>query len=112
MGAEFNSPDSGIRIETDSLGEVHVPEGKLWGAQTQRALEHFSIGADRMPREVITAYAILKKAAATANHAAGVLDDERRGLIVQAYASSGGSFHGSSSTPASMLRPQRLASTE
>jgi fumarate hydratase class II len=58
-----------MRKETDSLGVVEVPADKLWGAQTQRSLEHFSIGQDLMPREMITAYAILKKAAATANHA-------------------------------------------
>ncbi len=50
------------RKETDSLGEVEVPDSKLWGAQTQRSLEHFSIGQDLMPREMIGAYAILKKA--------------------------------------------------
>ena len=50
-----------VRIEKDSLGEVAVPAKKLWGAQTQRSLEHFSIGADLMPREMIAAYAILKK---------------------------------------------------
>ena len=49
---------SNIRKETDSLGEVNVPADKLWGAQTQRSLEHFSIGKDLMPREMITAYAI------------------------------------------------------
>ena len=53
------------RKETDSLGEVDVPADKLWGAQTQRSLEHFSIGKDLIPREMIAAYAILKKAAAT-----------------------------------------------
>ena len=58
-----------IRKETDSLGVVEVPADKLWGAQTQRSLEHFSIGKDLIPREMITAYAILKKAAASANHA-------------------------------------------
>ncbi len=52
------------RKESDSLGVVEVPADKLWGAQTQRSLEHFSIGRDLMPREMITAYAILKKAAA------------------------------------------------
>ena len=60
---------SNIRKETDSLGEVDVAADKLWGAQTQRSLEHFSIGKDLMPREMITAYATLKKAAANANHA-------------------------------------------
>jgi len=75
--------NANIRIEKDSLGEVAVPADKLWGAQTQRSLEHFSIGADLIPREMITAYATLKKAAANANHAGGRLDDQPHGLIVQ-----------------------------
>ena len=72
-----------VRKETDSLGEVSVPADKLWGAQTQRSLEHFSIGKDLIPREMITGYAILKKAAANANHAGKRLDDKVHGLIVQ-----------------------------
>src|SRR3954464_4279308 len=72
------------RKETDSLGVVEVPADKLWGAQTQRSLEHFSIGKDLIPREMITAYATLKKAAAAANHSGKRLDDQRHGLIVQA----------------------------
>jgi fumarate hydratase, class II len=72
-----------FRVETDSLGQVSVPADKLWGAQTQRSLEHFSIGKDLMPREMITAYAILKKAAANANHAGGRLNDATHDLIVQ-----------------------------
>jgi fumarate hydratase class II len=75
--------DANIRIEKDSMGDVAVPADKLWGAQTQRSLEHFSIGQDLIPREMITAYAILKKAAANANHTGGRLDDERHGLIVR-----------------------------
>ncbi|MGA9009709.1 MAG: class II fumarate hydratase [Xanthobacteraceae bacterium] len=75
---------SEFRKETDSLGEIEVPADKLWGAQTQRSLEHFSIGKDLMPREMIGAYAILKKASANANHAAGRLDDKIHGLIVKA----------------------------
>jgi fumarate hydratase, class II len=71
------------RKETDSLGVVEVPSDKLWGAQTQRSLEHFSIGTDLIPREMIAAYAILKKAAAAANHAGERLDDRRYKLIVQ-----------------------------
>ncbi len=71
------------RKETDSLGVVEVPADKLWGAQTQRSLEHFSIGKDLIPREMITAYAILKKAAATANHAGKRLGDQPYKLIVQ-----------------------------
>src|ERR1700751_3924226 len=74
----------GVRKETDSLGEVDVPSDKLWGAQTQRSLEHFTIGHDLIPREMIAAYATLKKAAARANHGGGRLDDKRYGLIVQA----------------------------
>jgi fumarate hydratase, class II len=73
-----------VRRETDSLGVVEVPADKLWGAQTQRSLEHFSIGHDLIPREMITAYAILKKAAANANHAGGRLDDRAHKLIVEA----------------------------
>jgi len=72
-----------MRRETDSLGVVEVPADKLWGAQTQRSLEHFSIGKDLIPREMITSYAILKKAAAIANHAGKRLDDPRYKLIVQ-----------------------------
>src|SRR6266581_4416819 len=71
------------RKETDSLGVVDVPADKLWGAQTQRSLEHFSIGKDLMPREMITSYATLKKAAAIANHDDKRLDDQRYKLIVQ-----------------------------
>ena len=72
------------RKESDSLGEVEVPIDKLWGAQTQRSLEHFNIGRDLMPREMIPAYATLKKAAANANHAGKHLDGLRHSLIVQA----------------------------
>jgi fumarate hydratase, class II len=73
-----------FRTETDSLGEVKVPVDKLWGAQTQRSLEYFSIGQDLIPRDMITAYAILKKAAANANYSAHRLDEQRHKLIVQA----------------------------
>jgi fumarate hydratase class II len=72
-----------MRKEMDSLGEVNVPSDKLWGAQTQRSLEHFSIGKDLIPREMISAYATLKKAAANANHAGKRLDDLQHRLIVQ-----------------------------
>jgi fumarate hydratase, class II len=75
---------SDVRTETDSLGEVQVPADKLWGAQTQRSLEHFSIGTDLIPREMISAYAILKKSAANANHTGKRLDDRVHGLIAQA----------------------------
>jgi len=49
-----------VRVEADSLGEISVPVDRLWGAQTQRSLGHFSIGRDLTPREMITAYAFLK----------------------------------------------------
>src|SRR5215470_17990060 len=73
-----------VRTETDSLGEVSVPADKLWGAQTQRSLEHFSIGSDLIPREMILAYATLKKACARANHDAKRLDKQRYELIARA----------------------------
>ncbi|MGE0415984.1 MAG: class II fumarate hydratase [Acetobacteraceae bacterium] len=72
-----------MRQETDSLGPVDVPADRLWGAQTQRSLQHFSIGRDLIPPEMITAYATLKKACANANHAGGRLADRQHGLIVQ-----------------------------
>jgi fumarate hydratase, class II len=75
--------ESNMRRESDSLGEVDVPSDKLWGAQTQRSLEHFSIGKDLIPREMISAFAILKKAAANANHGGGRLDDQHHNLIVE-----------------------------
>lgn len=73
-----------VRIEHDSLGAVSVPADKLWGAQTQRSLEHFSIGTDLMPREMISAYAVLKKAVAIANYSSKRLDQQPFKLIVQA----------------------------
>jgi fumarate hydratase class II len=72
-----------FRNETDSLGQVQVPAEKLWGAQTQRSLEHFNIGKDLIPREMISAYSILKKAASNANNAGKRLDDKQHKLIVQ-----------------------------
>jgi len=72
-----------MRKERDSLGEIEVPADKLWGAQTQRSIEYFSIGRDLIPREMIVAYAILKKASANANHAGRRLNGEARALIVQ-----------------------------
>ncbi len=71
------------RRETDSMGLVDVPADKLWGAQTQRSLEHFSIGQDLIPREMITAYAILKRSAAIANHNGKRLDSAACDLIVK-----------------------------
>ncbi|SIO62448.1 fumarase, class II [Bradyrhizobium erythrophlei] len=72
---------SDFRTEADGLGQVDVPADKLWGAQTQRSLQHFSIGRDLIPREMITAYAIIKRAAAAANHRGGRLPDQVHALI-------------------------------
>src|SRR6266852_2083729 len=71
------------RVEQDSLGPVNVPADKLGGAQTQRSLEHFGIGDDLIPREMIPAYAIVKKAAALVTHKAGRLGDTQKDLIVR-----------------------------
>ena len=73
-----------FRQETDSLGAINVPDDKLWGAQTQRSLENFPIGNDLMPREMITAYAILKKGVATTNQKLGRLSSEKFDLILKA----------------------------
>lgn len=72
------------RIESDSMGDIAVPADKLWGAQTQRAIEYFTIGEERMPRELIRAYGILKKAAATVNRDQGRLPAELAEMIVAA----------------------------
>jgi fumarate hydratase class II len=72
------------RVETDSMGEIEVPADKYWGAQTQRSLLHFNIGNDVMPREMIRAFGILKKAAAIVNRDLGKLPEEKAKLIVQA----------------------------
>ena len=73
-----------VRIETDSMGEIEVPSNRYWGAQTQRSLKHFNIGFDVMPREVIRALGILKKAAAIVNFDLGKLPEDKMKLIVQA----------------------------
>src|SRR6476620_160288 len=72
------------RVESDSMGEIEVPSDVYWGAQTQRSLIHFDIGFDVMPRELMRALGILKKAAAIVNNDLGKLDDEKTKLIVQA----------------------------
>ena len=71
------------RIETDTMGAVKVPADRYWGAQTQRSFENFKIGEEKMPKEVISAFAVIKKAAALANSELGNLDATRRDLIVQ-----------------------------
>src|SRR3954466_1128915 len=82
--AEAVQKDVKTRIETDSMGEIEVPSEAYWGAQTQRSLIHFNIGLDVMPREVIRALGILKKAAAIVNFDLGKLPEDKMKLIVQA----------------------------
>ncbi|MBD5162184.1 MAG: class II fumarate hydratase [Oscillibacter sp.] len=73
-----------FRTERDTLGTVAVPAAHYWGAQTQRSLQNFAIGTERMPEEIIRAFALLKKAAALANCELGKLDERRCGLITAA----------------------------
>ena len=72
---------TGMRKEFDSLGQVEVPADHYWGAQTQRSLQHFNIGHDRMPKEVYHAYGYVKKAAAVVNGRAGRLPAWKASLI-------------------------------
>ena len=72
------------RIETDSLGEVPVPSDRYWGAQTQRSLQNFKIGGERMPEPLVRALGLQKKAAAIVNMELGVLDEKLGKAIVQA----------------------------
>ncbi|HTT14726.1 MAG TPA: class II fumarate hydratase [Thermoplasmata archaeon] len=74
---------TGVRRESDSMGEIEVPADHYWGAQTQRSLLHFSIGNDRMPVEVYRAYGYVKKAAARANAASGALPRWKADLIAR-----------------------------
>ncbi len=76
--------DGKFRVEFDSMGQVKVPADKLWGAQTERSLYHFSIGRDKMPVEVYHAYGLFKKAAAIVNERLGRLPKDKADLIVKA----------------------------
>src|SRR6266481_51050 len=82
MSQEATKPTT--RIETDSMGEIEVPADRYWGAQTERSLLHFNIGNDVMPRELIRAFGVLKKAAALVNQDLGKLPPEKAKLIAQA----------------------------
>ena len=73
-----------FRVEHDSIGEIRVPEDKMWGAQTQRSKENFAIGTELMPLELIRAFAVLKKAAARANFDLGTLTEEKMQAISKA----------------------------
>lgn len=72
------------RIERDTLGEIQVPASAWWGAQTQRSLQNFRIGTEKMPLEVVRMFGVLKKSAALANLKLGKLDDEKARVIVAA----------------------------
>ena len=70
-----------VRVEKDTMGPIEVPAEKYWGAQTQRSKENFTIGGQTMPKEVIQAFAILKKSAAQANAQLGVLAQDKADII-------------------------------
>src|SRR3954462_85642 len=72
------------RTETDSMGPIRVPADRYYGAQTARSLVHFAVGADTMPRPVIRAFGVLKKAAALTNRDLGLLPADRCDLIARA----------------------------
>jgi fumarate hydratase class II len=72
------------RTEKDTMGTIEVPADRYWGAQTQRSLEHFRIGSDRFPREIIRALGVLKKACALVNRELGLLPEDKARAIVQA----------------------------
>src|SRR5690348_16337683 len=82
--SEAIKTDKTTRTESDSMGEIEVPGDKYWGAQTQRSLLHFNIGFDVMPREMIRAFGILKKACALVNQDLGKLAPDKAKLIVEA----------------------------
>lgn len=73
-----------FRIEHDTMGEIKVEDSKYWGAQTQRSLENFKIGIEKMPKELIEAFAILKRSLAVVNHSLGKLDDQKNKAIIKA----------------------------
>ncbi|MFJ6414580.1 class II fumarate hydratase [Terribacillus saccharophilus] len=70
-----------FRVEKDTIGEIQVPADKFWGAQTQRSRENFPIGSERMPKEIVYAFALLKKSAAKANHDLGLLEKDKSEAI-------------------------------
>jgi fumarate hydratase class II len=75
---------SGSRLERDSFGDISVPSDRLWGAQTERAIRHFDISTERMPRELILALALVKRSAALVNLQLGVLDAPKAQAIAAA----------------------------
>ncbi|MCW5647091.1 MAG: class II fumarate hydratase [Sphingopyxis sp.] len=73
-----------MRVESDTMGTIEGPNDKYYGAQTARSLQNFDIGGEKMPVEIVTAFGILKKAAALANHKLGLMDEKTRDLVVAA----------------------------
>ena len=84
MKAAAMTSEASTRAETDSFGEIEVPADAFWGAQTQRSLQNFDIGIEKMPAALVRALGIQKKASASANMALGVLDAKLGAAIVQA----------------------------
>ena len=84
LAGEQDTAMSQTRIEKDSIGSIEVPADRYWGAQTQRSLQNFAIGVERMPIEVVRAMAVVKKAAATVNADMGKLDSKLAAAIVEA----------------------------
>jgi fumarate hydratase class II len=84
MAQQSPEQSTKTRIETDTMGPIDVPADRYWGAQTQRSLHHFHIGDDRMPREMIRALGVLKKASALVNEELGKLPHDKAQLIVEA----------------------------
>jgi fumarate hydratase class II len=84
MSSEAGKKEVSTRVESDSMGEINVATDRYWGAQTERSLHHFNIGGDTMPREMIRALGILKKAAAQVNGDLGKLPADKSKLIEQA----------------------------
>src|SRR3954470_8866016 len=82
--SKATTSQTSARIETDSMGAIEVAADRYWGAQTQRSLLHFDIGNDVMPREMIRAFGILKKACAIVNNDLGKFSDDKLKLVVQA----------------------------
>src|SRR5688500_3917526 len=83
MAQQSPEQSAKTRTETDSMGAIEVESDRYWGAQTQRSLHHFDIGDDRMPRELIRAFGILKKAAVQVNEELGKLPSDKAKLIIQ-----------------------------
>src|SRR6185312_13239329 len=84
LRGKMKAKSAAVRMESDSMGQIEVPADHYWGAQTERSLHHFAIGEDRMPSELIRAFAVLKKAAALVNCDLGKLDATRTDLMVRA----------------------------